>query len=97
MMDPRKIGQFLMGEWDKTSQPLEERLSMLPFGKYQDGSVGMAWPGFMAAPAEAGQRAADSGMPLSTTDPEAAEAAYRDMGEVALVTMLGGSVDARHI
>jgi hypothetical protein len=25
MIDPRKIGQFLMGEWDKTSQPLKER------------------------------------------------------------------------
>jgi GNAT superfamily N-acetyltransferase len=92
MMDPRKIGQFLMGQWDKTSQPLKERASLLPLGQYEDGSVGMAWPGFMAAPAEAGKRAYDSGMPLSTTDPDAAEAAYRDMAEVALGTMLGGSV-----
>lgn len=36
MMDPRKIGQFLLGEWDKTSQPLKERTSVLPFGLYGD-------------------------------------------------------------
>jgi hypothetical protein len=52
MIDPRKIGQFLMGEWDKTSQPLKERASVLPLGQYEDGSVGMAWPGLLAAPAE---------------------------------------------
>ena len=52
MIDPRKIGQFLMGEWDKTKQPLKERASVLPLGQYEDGSVGLAWPGLLAAPAE---------------------------------------------
>jgi hypothetical protein len=52
MVDPRKIGQFLMGEWNKTSQPLKERASVLPLGQYEDGSVGLAWPGLLAAPAE---------------------------------------------
>jgi hypothetical protein len=52
MIDPRKIGQFLLGEWDKTKQPLKERASVLPLGQYEDGSVGLAWPGLLAAPAE---------------------------------------------
>jgi hypothetical protein len=52
MIDGRKIGQFLLGEYDKTSQPLLERSSILPFGQYEDGSVGLAWPEILAAPAE---------------------------------------------
>lgn len=40
MMDPRKLGQLLLGEWDKTKQPLKERATMLPLGQYEDGSVG---------------------------------------------------------
>jgi hypothetical protein len=39
-------------QWDTTSQPLKERASILPFGQYEDGSVGMAWPGLLAAPVE---------------------------------------------
>lgn len=92
MANPLDLVNTILGEWAKTSQPLKERLGMYPLGQYQDGRIGMAWPGFATSPVEAGKRAYDSGMPLSTTDPEAAEAAYRDMGEVALGTMLGGSV-----
>ena len=51
-VDVQKLGQYLMGEWDKTKQPLKERASVLPLGQYEDGSVGMAWPGLLAAPAE---------------------------------------------
>ena len=51
MIDPRKIGQMLMGEWDKTKQPLKERGTILPVGEYEDGSVGFAWPELLAAPA----------------------------------------------
>lgn len=89
------IGAFASGLrdlWNKTEQPLDERLGMYPLGKYQDGSILPAWPSFATSPVEAGKRAYDSGMPLSTTDPDAAEAAYKDMAEVALGTMLGGSV-----
>jgi hypothetical protein len=39
-------------QWDTTSQPLKERATVLPFGQYEDGSVGLAWPGLLAAPAE---------------------------------------------
>jgi hypothetical protein len=39
-------------QWDTTSQPLKERASILPFGQYEDGSVGLAFPGILAAPAE---------------------------------------------
>lgn len=71
---------------------VKQRGTILPIAEYDDGSYGMAWPEMLHAPAMAFKRAVDSGMPLSTTDPDAAEAAYRDMGEVALGTMLGGSV-----
>jgi hypothetical protein len=39
-------------QWDTTSQPLKERATVLPFGQYEDGSVGLAWPGLLAAPVE---------------------------------------------
>jgi len=71
---------------------IKQRGTLLPIAEYDDGTFGMAWPEMINAPAQAWARAFDSGMPLSTTDPAAAEAAYRDMGEVALGTMLGGSV-----
>lgn len=47
MIDPRRLGRMLMGEWDKTSQPLQERASILPLGQYDDGSVGLAVPGII--------------------------------------------------
>jgi hypothetical protein len=50
--DYSSIARALMGEWNKTSQPLKERASVLPLGQYEDGSVGLAWPGLLAAPAE---------------------------------------------
>lgn len=71
---------------------VKQRGTILPIAEYDDGSYGMAWPEMLHAPAMAFKRAVDSGMPLSTTDPDAADAAYRDMGEVALGTMFGGSV-----
>jgi len=42
MIDPRKLLEVISGEWQKTSQPLKERASILPLGQYEDGSVGMA-------------------------------------------------------
>ena len=54
-MMPRNVNALLelvQGQWDKTSQPLQERASILPLGQYHDGSVGLAWPGILAAPAE---------------------------------------------
>jgi hypothetical protein len=52
MIDPRKLFEIISGEYQKTSQPLKERASVLPLGQYEDGSVGLAWPGLLAAPAE---------------------------------------------
>ena len=71
---------------------VKQRGTILPIAEYDDGSYGMAWPEMVHAPAMAFKRAVDSGMPASVNDPDGAEAAYRDMGEVALGTMLGGSV-----
>lgn len=53
MIDPRKLGQLLLGEWNKTEQPLKERGSVLPIGEYEDGSVGLAWPALLNTPYEA--------------------------------------------
>jgi hypothetical protein len=47
--DYSSIARALMGEWNKTSQPLKERASVLPLGQYEDGTswglLGLAsWP-----------------------------------------------------
>lgn len=52
MINALEVYRRLKGEYDKTDQPLRERSSILPFGQYEDGSVGLAWPEILAAPAE---------------------------------------------
>lgn len=52
MANPLDLLSFAKRAWDQTQQPLKERATVLPFGQYQDGSVGLAWPGIVAAPFE---------------------------------------------
>lgn len=52
MINALELYRNIKNEWDKTEQPLRERSSILPFGQYEDGSVGLAWPEILAAPAE---------------------------------------------
>lgn len=93
MIDPRKIGQFLMGEWDKTKQPLKERATMLPLGQYEDGSVGLAWPGLLADPVERSYQAANTPIPAINDDQAWANksTAFFDAASLA---PLGGALGA---
>jgi GNAT superfamily N-acetyltransferase len=52
MINALEVYRKLADQWNTTSQPLKERASVLPLGQYEDGSVGLAWPGLLAAPAE---------------------------------------------
>jgi len=97
MIDPRKIGQFLMGQWETTKQPLKERASVLPFGQYEDGSVGLAWPGMLADPLQRGYEAANTPIPAINDDQAWADksAAMFDVTSLAPMGagLAGGIVD----
>lgn len=47
MINALELYRQIRDEWDKTSQPLQERASILPLGQYEDGSVGLAVPGII--------------------------------------------------
>lgn len=97
MMDPRKLGQMLMGEWDKTKQPLKERATMLPLGQYEDGSVGLAWPGLLADPIQRGYQAANTPIPPINDDAAWADksAAMFDAASLAPIGGVAAAVASR--
>lgn len=96
-MDPRKIGQFLMGQWETTKQPLKERATVLPLGQYEDGSIGLAWPGLLADPVQRGYQAANTPIPPVNDDKAWADksAAMFDVTSLAPMGagLAGGIVD----
>lgn len=47
MINALELYRQIRDEWDKTNQPLQERASILPLGRYNDGSVGLAVPGII--------------------------------------------------
>jgi hypothetical protein len=84
------IVKALMGEYDKTSQPLRERASILPLGQYEDGSVGLAFPQILAAPAEAWQRMVDTSYSNPVMDDDQLGQMSRDSFDAAGLAMTSG-------
>ncbi len=79
------------GMLSKYVQPLKERASVLPLGQYEDGSIGLAWPGLLADPVERGYQAANSPIPPVNDDAAWADksAAMFDMTSLAPIAGAG--------
>lgn len=55
MINTNRIARGLL-DWMQDSRPVVDRATMLPIGQYEDGSLTLAWPGFLKDAAEGAQR-----------------------------------------
>jgi hypothetical protein len=90
MVNPQDLLAFAKRAYEQHSQPLKERASILPLGQYEDGSVGMAWPGLLAGPAEAWKRMYDTAASSPVMDDDQLGQISRDSFDAAGLAMTGG-------
>ena len=93
MANPLDLIAFARRAWETTNQPLRERATILPLGQYEDGSVGLAWPGMLADPVQRGYQAANTPIP-AINDDEAWREKSAAMFDVTSLAPLGGVLGA---
>ena len=79
-----RMAQQLMAEqWDRPTTeeaPLQQRGSVLPFGQYDGGKTGFAWPGLIAEPVNSMARLLQNGYQPGTNDVQGVEDAFNVAG-----------------
>jgi hypothetical protein len=55
MINTNRIARGLL-DWIQDGRPVVDRATLLPIGQYEDGSLTLAWPGFLKDAAEGAQR-----------------------------------------
>jgi hypothetical protein len=68
LLDPTEpMGGLLEGGWSQSPE-LVDRMSMLPIGQYEDGSLTLAWPGMLKDMYEGAVRSYEQGRQLPRVD-----------------------------